>query len=338
MPVDKSRIHNILVISLSNIGDIILTTPIISLLREHFPTSQVTVAVGPKGVSILEGSKTVDRVIIFDKKATLSKQISFVSNLRRGKFDLVVDLRNTAIPLFLRPRYRTSFFVDRRAESMRQRHLDQLRSLIPVSNAENHFEFFNEEEKKSALRKLKQNAKVLNGNDFVIVAPGAGSELKRWTLSGFSEVIEYFNQKGMTVVLLGGQNEQILGEELGRKSSRPIGNLIGLLTFRESAALVSQASMVIANDSAVMHLAHELNRPVVSIFGPTNDKKYGQTGANRRMVRLYLDCAPCEKAQCQIERRRCLDDLPASLVIDACEELLSHDSITSAERMRHDEL
>ena len=69
MSVDESKIRNILVISLSNIGDIILTTPVISLLRDHFPKNRITVLVGPKGASILEKSETINEVTVYDKKA-----------------------------------------------------------------------------------------------------------------------------------------------------------------------------------------------------------------------------------------------------------------------------
>jgi len=363
MTVDESKIHKVLVISLSNIGDIILTTPVVSSLRERFPESHLAVLVGPKGVPIFEKSETIDEVIVFDKQVSPWKKFLLVLALRRKKFDLVVDIRNTAIPFFLWPKYRTSFFVDRQAISMRQRHLDQLRFLFPApaiesdrfkdgavlspvgakgsSNSENRFEFFNDEEKNSAFQKLavaqKGTSKQLlpvpfwqdNGGypfNFVIVAPGAGSFLKRWPLAGFCQVIDHLNQRGISVVLVGDQSERDLGEELESKISKQNVNLIGLLGLRESAALISQAAIVIANDSAVMHLAHELRRPTVSIFGPTNELKYGQTGENRRMVRLHLDCAPCEKAECQIERRKCLDDLPAASVINACEELLNHES------------
>ena len=192
---EQNQIKKILVISLSNIGDIILTTPVISSLRARFPESRLAVLVGPKGVPIFEKSETIDEVIVFDKQVSPWKKFLLVMALRRKKFDLVVDIRNTAIPFFLWPKYRTSFFVDRRAISMRQRHLDQLRFLFPApalesdrfkdgavlspvgakgsSNLENHFEFFNEEEKTSAFQKLAQGLDGFKRNDFALLAPGA---------------------------------------------------------------------------------------------------------------------------------------------------------------------
>lgn len=321
--IDTAKIKKILVFTLSNIGDVILNTPVISLLRENFPASSISVLVGPKAASIFTGSHTVNEVIAFDKHASWFRKIALVFQLRKKKFDLVIDLRNTAIAFLIGAKYSTSFFVDRTAASMRDRHLDRVRFLIPVEEKNNRFDFYSETEKKSAFQKFKAQSDSSNGNDYIVIAPGAGGSLKRWTIDGFSEVMNYFLEKNKNVVLLGWDLERELGAELERKASRPVINLIGSLSLRESAAVISNASLVIVNDSAVMHLAHELNRPTVSIFGPTDHKKYGQTGNNRRMIRLDLECSPCEVAQCRLERRICLDDLPAHSVIEASEELLT---------------
>ena len=279
--------------------------------------------VGPKATPVFTGSRTVNEVIIFDKQASWFRKWALVIGLRKRKFDLVVDLRNTAIAFLIGAKYSTSFFVDRTAASMRDRHLNRVRFLVSVEGKKNHFDFYSEAEKKSAFQKLKPSFGTSHENNYIVIAPGAGALLKRWTIAGFSEVMNYFLKRNRNVVLLGWDLERQLGAELEQKALKPIGNLIGSLSLRESAALISNASLVIVNDSAVMHLAHELGRPTVSIFGPTDHKKYGQTGDNRRTIRLNLECSPCEVAQCRLERRVCLDDLPATSVIEASEELLT---------------
>ncbi len=324
--IDASKIKKILVISLSNIGDVILTTPVISMLREHFPSRHMAVLVGPKAVSLFEKSETVNEVIVFDKRNSWKHHLLLMFELWKRRFDLVIDLRNTAIPFFITPRYRTSFFVDHSSILMRDKHLSRIRFLFPVSNVLNRFHFFSAAERQSAFRKLTQCISKSNVANLIVIAPGAGSDLKRWTINGFAQVSDYFLEREKTVVLLGDSNERKLGFELEEKLSRPLANLMGELTLRETAAIIHGSSLVIANDSALMHLAYELNRPTVSIFGPTNDQKYGQRGANRRIVRLHLDCTPCEKAQCRLPRRICLDDLGAGPVIQACEELLNHEA------------
>ncbi|MBI4395264.1 MAG: glycosyltransferase family 9 protein [Candidatus Omnitrophica bacterium] len=327
--IDLTQVQKILVISTTNIGDTILTTPVISSLRERFPSSHISVVVGPAACSLFKGSRTVNEVFAYDKKSSWLKQFQFIVMLRSRKFDLVIDLRNTAIPLLINSRYRNSIFVDRSRISMREKHLMQLDFLFPINGrCENRFNFFTQEEQACALEKVPASSE----DNLIVIAPGAGSDLKRWTLSGFAEVINCFLKKDKRIVLVGWERESNLGLELERAVSRPITNLIGVLSLRESAGLIARASLVIANDSAVMHLSHELNRPTVSIFGPTNEKKYAQTGSNRRQVRLHLDCTPCEAAQCRLSRRACLDDLPATSVIRACEELFNHVSDFSFKR------
>lgn len=319
--IDHSKIKNILIVSLSNIGDAILTTPVISLLREHFPSSCLTIVAGPKTLPLFSNCRTINQTISFDKRISWIKKLKLVLDLRKQKFDLAIDLRNTAIPILIGAPLRTSLMVDRSSLSMRRRHLDQLRFLLPVEEAENHFDFFSNQEKQSAIEKLQKVFVPQDLDHLVVIAPGAGSELKRWTISGFANVASYWVQKGKTVILIGDASERKLGEEIQRLVAQPIANLIGVLSIRESAGLISQAGLVIANDSAVMHLAHELNRPTVSIFGPTNEKKYARMGENRRVVRLNLECTPCEQARCRLERRICLDDLTAQQVIEAAESL-----------------
>ena len=320
------KIEKILVISLSNIGDVILTTPVISLLRQRFPQSYLAVMVGPKAESLFQNSSTIDKLLIFDKKEPLGKKVKLLWDLWKNRFDLVIDLRNTAIPFFIWPRYRTSFFVKQSSKLMRQRHLDQIEFLMPVHDFVNRFDFFSPLERQTVDRKLGQCGVYLDQPMTVILAPGAGSELKRWTVSGFSELANHFLKQNAFVILVGDEREDKIGNELERNMIKPVANLIGKLTLRELAALIDGASLVVANDSAVMHMSHELNRPTVAIFGPTNEKKYGRGGFIYKTVRLHLDCAPCEKAQCALERRKCLDDLSSAEVIQACDELLAHAS------------
>jgi lipopolysaccharide heptosyltransferase II len=320
MPFSPEQVNSILVISLSNIGDCILTTPVISFLREQFPKARLDVVVGPKAISLFEPSQTSDHIICFDKKAPLAEMFRFIFHLRKAKYDLVIDLRNTLIPWFVRAQYRSRIRVDRSQTSMRMRHLARLQPYFDVTEAPNHFDFFSKEESDHAWQKFLTRTSKGNFEQFMVIAPGAGSATKRWTAAGFCEVMDHFVKQGKTIVLLGDGRERELVRNL--MHAPRVVDLVGVLSLRESASLIYRSAVVIANDSALMHLAHELGRPVVSIFGPTSHDKYWQAAANRKLVRQNLACSPCEKAQCQIEYRKCLDDLPARDVIQAAEELM----------------
>ena len=321
---DSAQIRKIFVIGPSNIGDAVLATPVISFLRERFPSSKLDVLVGPRPLPLFVNSATVDEIVLFDKTISWFEKAKLVWALRKKKYDLVIDLRYSAIPFFLWPRYRTSFFMENLSVSMRERYLDRIRPLFSLGHAQNNFNFFNAIEKEATLRKLMQKSGRSITNDFVVLAPGAGSSLKCWTLTGFGRLIRYFDEIEKPVVLVGGEAEMELGRELEQPNSKSPINLIGMLTLRELSGLLHEACLVVTNDSSVMHLSHELNRPTVSIFGPTNEERYGRTGERFRTVRLHLDCTPCEEPRCRLERRVCLDDLPPELVIQACEELLAY--------------
>lgn len=316
------QIRRILVITLSNIGDVIVTTPVISLLREKFPSAHLAVLVGPKANDLFFKSKTVNQTFIYEKKTTWFQKLKLIYDLRKQNFDLVVDLKNTAIPYLVGAKHKTSLGLDRSHKLRRDQHLSRLQFLMPVTFGEpNHFDFFSEQDLDSASKKLNLNFESCD--NFIVISPGARGYLKRWTPQGFSEVANYFLKKNKSVVLMGSSDEADLGQEISRLTAGRVMDAIGKLTLRELAAVISKASLIIVNDSASLHFAVEIGRPVVAIFGPTDETKCGRFDAKFKVVRLAeMKCAPCLAAHCLLPKRICLDELPARDVINACEALL----------------
>ena len=73
--LDKSKVKKILVISLSNIGDVVLTFPVIDILKRDFPDAQVSVVIGPKGQELLAGNPFI-RSYVFNKKQSALKNLN----------------------------------------------------------------------------------------------------------------------------------------------------------------------------------------------------------------------------------------------------------------------
>ena len=103
MKINKSTIKKILVISLSNIGDIVLTLPVIDILRHDFSDAKVSVVIGAKGEPLLKGNPIFENIYIYIKRQPLKDLFAWMGKLRRENFDLVVDLHNTAIPFVVAP-------------------------------------------------------------------------------------------------------------------------------------------------------------------------------------------------------------------------------------------
>lgn len=297
---------NILVITLTNIGDVILTTPVIVSLRSLFPEAKFTVVVGPKAAGLLEGSRQIDRLLVYDKFAGWPHKLKLVRELREEFYDWVVDLRNSAFPFLVRAYRRSPVFRAHREKSAREYHLEVLRMMKLKGRETTAFDFFSKEDETSLLEKLNKRGIGLSC-DWAVVAPGAGSEAKRWRIEGFQETLARLLETfPLNVAVVGDEKEVPLGERLSSIHLNRVVNLCGEITLREFAALVSQTKLVLTNDSACMHLGYELHRPVVAVFGPTDHQKYGRENEIWRIV-----------------REPHLENLSSEKVYRACEELLN---------------
>src|SRR5271170_7912203 len=91
----KSEPKNILIVSHTNIGDVILTCPVIDILRRDFPQAKIDVVTGPKAVSLFADNPGF-HIKVFDKQATLKQKLAWFLDLYHEHYDCVVDLRRTA--------------------------------------------------------------------------------------------------------------------------------------------------------------------------------------------------------------------------------------------------
>jgi ADP-heptose:LPS heptosyltransferase len=315
---DKSGIHKILVISLSNIGDVILTFPVIDVLAHDFPCAGLSLVVGPKAEGFFKGNPSLDKVYIFDKKQPLRKTVSWVFELYRQRFDCVVDLRHTAIPFLIFPKYRTSLTAGYKGDMhMKQKHLRRLRTVHTYDcEPETSYALFISEEDRLCVSGILD--KELCGNQrYVVVAPGAADQNKKWPEKGLAEICGQMIRKyPVAVVLVGGENDAGAGERIAGVAPCPIVNLCGRTTLVQLAEVIRRSLLVIANDSAPMHLASYLNKPVLALFGPTDARKYGPWSANSRYIRKDQFCPACQNPRGS-SRHTCMESITSQEILDS---------------------
>jgi heptosyltransferase-1 len=161
------------------------------------------------------------------------------------------------------------------------------------------------------------------GKKLAVLAPGTIWETKQWRRAGFAEVAHYLLQKGFAVVLAGAAREQAVCAEVA-KLERGVINLAGETTFSELAALVRRAAICVTNDSGPMHLAVALDRPVVSIFGPTDPVWIGPYRRADAVLQTKLECSPCylrQLSRCPNDHR-CMTEVSATAVIERVEAVM----------------
>jgi heptosyltransferase I len=156
-----------------------------------------------------------------------------------------------------------------------------------------------------------------------VLAPGTIWETKEWRSEGFAEVARYFLQKGFAVTLIGADRERAVCEEVARLAPGAV-NLAGETTLSELAALIRRSTISVTNDSGPMHLAVAVDRPVVSIFGPTDPIWIGPYGRADAVLQASLSCSPCylrQLSRCG-HAHACMQDVSARAVIERVDGIL----------------
>lgn len=316
----------ILVITLSNLGDVIMTTPVIMRLRMAFPAAQISVIVGPKAQGLLASSRNIYEIIPYDKRAKLKSKKDFILSLREQAWDWIVDLRHTAIPALIKNGKSSPLFLRRHKKKMkRESHLEVLEWMGLDPQPTKPFDFFQEKDEISMLAKLKSLG-ISEKAGWIIIAPGAASERKRWSSKSFRELAEKLAQKtGKTILLAGSPEEKPIAQKVLQGLSARTYVVCGETNLAESAALISHAALVVANDSALMHLGFELNVPTVGIFGPTEHRLYGHIGPKFRIAAADPKLCFCNDHLKPKAERSCFHGLNVEQVYAFCEELLNRE-------------
>lgn len=321
MNIDKAKVARILVITLSNVGDIILTTPVIATLRKEFPSARIDVMTGPRGREIFDKDPDVFKLIIYDKHLPISAKRRLQLKLKKLRYDLVVDLRNTVFPLLISPRYRTATaqrFPSGVIHSI-DKHLYRLRA-IGITDTVRQSHIYIPKEDEDYIDGLVK-AEGLSG-PIVLMNPGAKSHLKRWKSEYFAAVADSLARNcGAEIMATGlGEDAAIVEDVIGRMKEK-CRNFTGRTNIRQLAALLKRSRLLITNDSAPLHLGCAVGAKVLALFGPTDPKKYGPTGEFDYVVSRKLHCSPCEKAVCAYNYE-CLGSIGPDEVIDAARMMI----------------
>ena len=165
---------------------------------------------------------------------------------------------------------------------------------------------------------------IAAGAPVLLCAPGTNWETKHWSADRFAEVARHFLKRGWRMVLIGSERERSVCARVAAAATGTV-DLCGQTSLAELAALVRRSGGCITNDSGPMHMAVALDRPVVSIFGPTDALWIGPYGRPDAVVRADLPCAPCylrELRQCR-HGHACMDQVTAAAVIERMEAILA---------------
>ncbi len=305
-----SMIKKILFITLSNFGDVILTLPVLDVLRERFPTAKITAMIGPRPKEVFENNPFIDKLIVYNKYAPLREKVKLFFSLKKEHFDIVIDLRNTLFGALLPCRFRTSPFlcIPSHIKHMRERNLYRLYKALKIRGGfdENYappsaglsLTGSISKQDMDYVKNLLEKNNIKDDDKIVIIASVAGGANKRWEKEKFSQVAKGLS-RDYKVILVARASEKEANQYIYDNCPAGIFDFSGLTTLMQLTYLIQRAALVIVCDTGVLQLASYLNTPILALFGASDEKKYGPWSDEKTIVSRELPCRRCQEAQCR---------------------------------------
>jgi len=148
--------------------------------------------------------------------------------------------------------------------------------------------------------------------------PGAEyGPAKAWPLESYGELIRRLAPEGFRIWILGSENEREPGERIRAASGGAAVNLCGLTRLEDAADLLSLTSMVVSNDTGLMHVAAAVGTRIVAVFGSSSPRYTPPLTDAASVLYLDLDCSPCFERRCPFGHYRCLREISVDSVLSA---------------------
>jgi len=274
---------NFLIVRTDRVGDVMLTTPLSSALRQHFSDARITWLVRSYTAPLLAHNPDVDQVLIDDEHASYAHWIGV---LEKEKIDVAVvsharwrpiwTLFRARVPRRIGPASKlySTLLTDRlwQKRSSGEKHEADynLELLAPLGIAFKRHSTrlcLTEAEKQTARATLSGH-RISFQKPVVVLHPGSGGSSERWPLSHFMALGDILQAEGCDVVVTAGPGEQVQQIMIDQMHRPPVFIPAGSVSLRSLAGILSQTQLVITNSTGPLHMAVALDVPTVSIYSP----------------------------------------------------------------------
>ncbi|MDP3544191.1 MAG: lipopolysaccharide heptosyltransferase II [Elusimicrobiota bacterium] len=336
--------RRVLVMQSAFLGDSLLTVPLLRRLKELLPGASVTVLTLAKTAGIFRGAPWADEILIDDKRGVhggLSGPWKVAAELESRGFDLAViphrSFRSALIARLARIPRRIGFdssagsflLTDAVPFSWLMHDLERNLSLtLPLGAGA--APSAGEARYVAPPAMSGRLAALLPAGPLAGIHPGSAWATKRWLPERFAELCLRLKTDGLTPVLVGGPDDEALGERVARESGAL--DLVGRTDLEELKSLMGRLSVFVTNDSGPMHLAAAAGVPVVAIFGATTrELGFFPYGTGHRVVEADLACRPCGlhgARACPEGHFLCMRLLTVDQVHAACRDILKAEKVS----------
>jgi len=310
----------ILVVRFSSIGDIVLTTPVVRMLKKQL-NAQVHYLTKSAYVSLLKNNPYIDSVYQIEQSIN-----EVIADLKKENYDYIIDLHNNLRTQILKFRLGipsrsfnklnmekfmlTSFKMDSLPQvHIVDRYLDAVTNL-GVKNDNEGLDFFLSAADKVELSLFPKNyiAFVIGGQHVTKILPN-------------NKIISIIKKVEKPILLIGGPEDVVRGEQIISQTKNTI-NTCGKYSLLQSAFLIQQAKLVITHDTGMMHIAAAFKKKIYSVWGNTVPA-FGmypyKADENSKMIEVKdLNCRPCSKIgydKCPKGHFKCMQEIDEGLFL-----------------------
>ncbi len=334
----------ILIIRLSSLGDIILSTYFLRIIRKVHPEAQIDFLVSKEFQDVLKYNPHINNILIYDKRESILQHLkNTLSIFNTIHYDLVIDLQNNFRSLvFTVGKYGTIFRFNKRRWFKFKLVNFKTRSNkiepIPILYKNTYpllrdidddlgLELWLPKDKSYYIPNLKTQkiTKIKN----LAIAPGAKHFTKRYPQQKFLELInELKGRYDAEIHLIGGKEDIPFAQFILNKNPK-LKNFVGKLSVIETAELVDEMDLVISNDTSAVHIASARNVPVIQIFGSTvPELGFIPFRVPYRIIEKNdVKCRPCThygKSKCPKGHFDCMNKITTEEILEAIEGLINN--------------
>ena len=291
-----------LIIRFSSIGDIVLTTPVIRIIKTQINNSEIHYLTKKENSLILEGNNYIDKLHLYNKDT----YNNIIEELIDEQFDFIIDLHKNLrthklksklkVPdfSFNKLNYKKWLLVNFKINKLPNIHIVdrylETVSVFDIFNDNKGLDYFIPEKDVLKIDGITQSEK------FVAIVIGAKHFTKRMPNEKLIQLINKIEQK---IVLLGGKEDVENAKIIQDSVKKEVYNFCGVISLNQSASIIQQSSIVITHDTGLMHIASAFKKIVISIWGNTVPEfgmyPYLPNEKSKIFQVENLKCRPCSK-------------------------------------------
>jgi lipopolysaccharide heptosyltransferase II len=346
-------LNKILLIRFSSMGDVVLASPLIRILRNAYPVAQIDFMVKREYAELLKCNPNLSRVIELrsDEQEELK---ALKSEMRRQRYDAIIDLHNSLRSRYLRmfagarsvrvvnKRLRERFFLVRFKRNyyrsvtpVAERYIETVRK-FGIRDDGGGLEMFVPEEIAQSVAVLLGKFRLERYGTVIGMAPMAKHFTKRWLPERFVEYgVRCAKENGAKILVLGSREETDICGDIAQMINAGAGtnaaeSLAGKISLIETAAVLDHCALLLSNDTGIMHIAAARRKKVVAIFGSTV-REFGFFPYRTESIvveRAGLPCRPCSHiglARCPEGHFKCMKETGVDEVLAATRTLLARE-------------